>query len=549
MDRIKYLLQYVTEEYQDDRIMDGGKIFRSACFFGAPAVPVLELLLQTWPKCCTDGLLHQFLDHTSSWSSDTTVRAKRLELILYLLDRFPEQARDFNAAKGGLLLHRILGRPDWVDTVPNRVTLIQKLVRLYPESLNIPCSPRDLWSYYSYEHSSSSRPMSGCPLEIVMNRWHEFPAIIKALFSDCEQSGLWTAVQQLSDQQHDLIRIGQIFPHEAIQHNAETGQLPLHAFCERLFSFCFNHWMDEDFNVLYFLRKLNPKAVLTQDSNGDLPLHIACRRMSTNEIEWIGFETLYSKYEIIRALSKRTHGRPFAVPNNKGELPLHLLCLFPNFNRHKLKFYVEKNPNALWHRTQFGQMPIHYCLLSAANIPNDVDTKVLKSIIELLSFKPSASTHEVGGNRSRGIGVFSDDTGVNPVHLACRSWLLTKPEIMEQVLRHFPNCASEANTKGLLPLHVACSNPLVVEVNDEEDNSNEPVGTSDRDSCLIQTIYLLINANPNAATKRSNAGFLPLHYACLQKNPNASLIQLLLTHFPSALTKNCSGADATGVAK
>lgn len=155
-----------------------------------------------------------------------------------------------------------------------------------------------------------------------------------------------------------------------------------------------------------------------------------------------------------------------------------------------VRIFISMYPWSLKQKNANGDLPLHVCL------KRDDHSSLL--ICELLHKFPKSAS-------------IKDSTNSLPLHLACRKHKNTT--CIKALLQHYPT-AAHTKSFGSLPLHHLCQNP----------------------SASVESIKLLLQANPNAATIANSFGNLPLHFICASDKPQIEAIRILISRNPRALT-------------
>ncbi len=95
-----------------------------------------------------------------------------------------------------------------------------------------------------------------------------------------------------------------------------------------------------------------------------------------------------------------------------------------------------------------------------------------------------------------------------PLHVAAAKGVSV--EVIQLLIKEYPDAVKEKDNDGLLPLHYAAAKGVSVEV-----------------------IQLLIKEYPDALKEKDNDGWLPLHYAVEFGTPD-EVLQLLIKEYPDA---------------
>lgn len=262
--------------------------------------------------------------------------------------------------------------------------------------------------------------------------------------------------------------------------------------------------------VLTQLLALNPGASQTTDSQGSTPLHrIAENKYKSN---WIvdGVEELYNSYP----------GALRLVDEN-GRLPLHraasAVTYYSNLEddaimaRSTLVRLLQENEDASHHQDKFGCLPLH--LVAKYGRRWDVQVQALYD----------ANTAAV---RAR--------TGVKYSNRLALHFAAANPNsdcsLVSKLVELNPRGSSQADRKGMLPLHLACdsghawkilesihqANPQAVQ--QAEDNGRGWMALHMAASAVNaddEVISKLVEFHPTAATAADSNGHFPLHLACM----------------------------------
>jgi ankyrin repeat protein len=254
-------------------------------------------------------------------------------------------------------------------------------------------------------------------------------------------------------------------------------------------------------NVLNYLLGLNPAAAKSVDSEGCTPLH----RIAENKYksDWLddGVEKLYSAYP----------GAVRAVDNN-GQLPLHrAACVITyqdsldddvTMTRSTIVRLLQENEDAANHQDDFGCLPLHL----VAKYGRSWDVQV-QALYDSNTAAVRARTGVKYSNRL-------------PLHLVAAN-----PDsdfsLVSKLVELNPRGASQADRKGMLPLHLACE--------------------SGKSWQVVQSIY---EASPEAVEQPEDGrrGWMALHMAASAENADNELIANVAQLHPIAATL----ADASG---
>jgi len=216
--------------------------------------------------------------------------------------------------------------------------------------------------------------------------------------------------------------------------------------------------VDQLVSLLRYFVEHDPDSIHEQDDAGDLPLHIACRRLGL--------------HEVIQYLLEQDP-TTMHISNNSGALPIHMACQF-GASLPIIKYLIEENGGAgtLSARDNRGSLPIHLAC-SRHHAPFE--------IIQYLGVH-SPSTLFVSNNN-----------GALPIHLACQ-FGASLPIIKDLVEGNGGTAETlqAPDNNGYLPLHTLCG-------------SNNP---------SLATVQYLVQTHAAALWTRSFGGDLPVTLAC-----------------------------------
>ena len=279
--------------------------------------------------------------------------------------------------------------------------------------------------------------------------------------------------------------------------------LPLHATCV----------FRAPLSLIEALIQANPDGPGMMDDQGMLPLHLACRNGASRGVV---MTLLNANPSSINARDK------------KGRTPLNLV---ENSNSQNKDVVIEAmqsfriqlensnlppsgvglravSPAVVSGTGKIGEREVDYenrTILFRLILKKDWDGVASR----LNMFPDEASTWIV----TKG---YAGDLRFLPLHKACV--LSPPPQIVDALLKAFPDGVTRSDQDGWLPLHCACF-------------YNAPAASIDH----------LIQADPKATQKKDDDGRLPLHYACLKSAPESVVNQLLNAHIKGALAKDNDG--------
>ena len=277
--------------------------------------------------------------------------------------------------------------------------------------------------------------------------------------------------------------------------------LPLHATCV----------FRAPLSLIEALIQANPEAPGMMDDQGMLPLHLACRNGASRGVV---MTLLNANPSSINARDK------------KGRTPLNLV---ENSNSQNKDVVIEamqafriEMENERLPPVGTGLRAISPAMVAPKVGEREVDYENRTILFRLIlkkdwegvagrlgTFPDEASTWIV----TKG---YTGDLRFLPLHKACV--LNPPPQIIEALIKAFPDGVARADQDGWLPLHCACF-------------YNAPAASIDE----------LIRADTKATTKKDDDGRLPLHYACLKGAPESVVGALLQANVKGALVKDNDG--------
>ena len=303
-----------------------------------------------------------------------------------------------------------------------------------------------------------------------------------------------------------------------------SGNTPLH-------EACMVPSLHNAIPIVEYLTEVKKSDRNVSNNDGDLPLHIACRRkspaivklvnagsISVNKRNAAGNTPLHevcihikqtSSIEELHSYRSSQHSstedtgysmqivkyliteksNPSAC-NKQGELPLHLACRNGCFEIVKLVSRVD-NINS---QTLSGNSPLHEaCMVSDSDV-----ISIVKYLAEVMQCDESICNNE------REL----------PLHIACRRKSL---EMVKLVSRCKPNLKTK---RGNTPFHEAC-------IPTSEFNSRSPFYKA----CLKELLKFLIEMGCDPSCW-NDAGRTPLHYLCESDADTAAIEYILSTQKP-----------------
>ena len=227
--------------------------------------------------------------------------------------------------------------------------------------------------------------------------------------------------------------------------------------------------------VKYLTEHCDPTV---RNSNGELPLHLACA---------------YKPLEVMKLVSNCDVN---AKTSHTGNTPLHIAC--KRGSAEIVKYLVEERRCDTTVRNGNGELPLHIACTHKSLV-----------VVKLVSkCDLNAKTHH---------------TGNTPLHIACeRRNIETVKYLVEE--RHCDTTVRNGN--GELPLHIACTHKSLEVVKlvskcDLNAKTHHTGNTPLHIACErrnIETVKYLVEERHCDTTVRNGNGELPLHIACTHKS-------------------------------
>lgn len=275
-------------------------------------------------------------------------------------------------------------------------------------------------------------------------------------------------------------------------------------------------------NSLRQLLAANPAAAAKANNRNQTPLRLHCQRRNASA-------------EVAKILYDAHPEAVFVLDSQDGWAPLHYAASNTNFEL--IQFLVQANPEAVRVRTSKGETALH--LLCRQNL----GVQQVPAIDCLLAAYPDA--------------VIQRDSQhfYTPLHLLCLAGARVSLEVVERLLEANSQAAEIADAEHYLPLHHACENgceaPVVAAILQSYTSAAYSM-TRKQDSALslactcnksVETVQMLIQANPDALVKKNDYGFAPLHCVCRAYQPRMGIVQALLDACPSCVSLKTHGGE------
>jgi ankyrin repeat protein len=443
------------------------KFFHDACRNERLTDGILRYLLQYFPNAARAvGEEGRLPLQIACFNKNVT-----LNMVHLLIDAFPDSVRHENN-KGSMPLHALCGNKHLNEEVV--LEILKLLVEKCPESVrqtsrdsNLPIHPAAAFQSPGFcRLLIEAYPGS----ERITNIYGYLP-----FHAACQCNTVATAKY-----------LYQLYP-ESINVAAKGGTYPIHCAIRGL---TLRSNPKDGIEVVKFLLECNPDALI---STGETPLHIACR------IENVTLE--------IVQLLVDAFPESLCHEENKGYIPLHLLCLNKNLDEEVrwdiLKLLMGRCLEPVRHAATESNLPIH---IAAAN----QSPEFCRLLIEAYSESERKT----------------NDNGQLPFHYACRCNTVATAKYLYQL---YPESISVANNRGRYPIHWAIAGL--------KRRSNPKDG--------IEVMRFLLDCNPDVVLQK-HQGKLPLYWVCKEtQSDNTSkliaylqVLQILYDAYPEAIESN-----------
>lgn len=298
------------------------------------------------------------------------------------------------------------------------------------------------------------------------------------------------------------------------------GSVPLHCACSAPESMLPPGVIDR-------LIRVSSASVGRLNSLGQTPLHLHCQRRDASTS--VAEKLLDSAPDSLH-LRDRTSGRGFS--------PLHYAAL--NCNHALMKLLTKRDPLSASVVSMFSsRTPLH--ILCQQNLTTHED---LESVQCLLEADPGAATRT------------DQNTLFTPLHLICRGTRGIYFPIVEALVRTAPEALLIQDFNGYLPLHHACENgadATIIKCLLDSGKQAAFMQTRKNDTALslacttnksVESVKLLLEANPAATLQPNDYGFLPIHCSCRAYQAQVSIVRELLRACPQSVLKTTNGGES-----
>ena len=488
---IKFMLQgnmeaakYVTGE-------EGMNLLHMACKRGA-SLATVSLIVDAYPEACqrtsANGILPLHYYCESGELLD-------MEVLRYLVDTYSPALQ--HIGRNGIPLVLAAGE---------RLEVVKFLTDQYT-----PDHPRTIAKCY---HAVARK---GTP-EVIQYFAKIFPTGFASLF-DFGCTILHSACQERFQSQRRLQNLLDIYP-ESVHMADERRNLPLHHACEVKDNLA---WPD----AILFILLNNPRAAMTEDRFGQLPLH----KFLSKRIHQSASKTAsYVVKELLQAYPAAVR-----IVGRDGILPIHLACKYGH-DTSILKLLVDLYPESLRRPARVDGLPIHIAAkehesLEAIQYLADSYKQALNTYIYGLGLPLHCALRRVqeDDDSSNRECLIPQMNGIR-IPLLCSAQifeyllglryqqeyvphtvlqdpdLLEKEEIMGFLIRRCKdkNQFGRKDSMGCVPIHYAVSSDVGAEF-----------------------ISYLLEIFPESARVIDKSNSLPLHYALRDKDPSTSVALLL----------------------
>ena len=288
----------------------------------------------------------------------------------------------------------------------------------------------------------------------------------------------------------------------------------------------------------------DPDSIRLQDTNGDLPIHIAC-----------------GKHAHIPLLEFLLEQDPDSIrsQNESGSLPLHMVFHNMSPPLDMLRFLVQRYPDSVRSRDTNGDLPIHIACGELAHIPLlefllEQDPDSIRSQNESGSLPLHMAFHNMSppldmlrflvqrdpdSVRSR------DGNGDLPIHLACQIFR-APDELIRFLVEQDVATLHIPSRDGALPLHWACHSDAAIAaikylverggagtLTALDGNGALPLHRTCQFTERLEVVEYLVKANPASVSVRTLNGDFPVTLAC--RNSTLDVIFVLLKNYPNVV--------------
>lgn len=331
--------------------------------------------------------------------------------------------------------------------------------------------------------------------------------------------GISTRHIEVEDMNQILDVLLEPFPTIGTMRNGD-GSVPLHCACSAPESMLPPGVIDR-------LIRASPASVSRLNTSGQTPLHIHCERRNASE---------HVAEQLLNLAPDSIHLRDRAL--GRGFTPIHYAAL--NSNHALMALLTRRDPLAAGVAAMSSsRTPLH--ILCQQNPTTDGDLESIKCLLEAA---PRAAT------RTDQSALFT------PLHLICRGTRTIYLPIVEALVRAAPEALLIQDFNGYLPLHHACENgadAAIVRCLLDAEKQAASMLTRKSDTALslactanksVETVRILLEANPAASLQPNDYGFLPIHCSCRAYQAQGLIVRELLRVCPQAALKTTNGGES-----
>jgi ankyrin repeat protein len=217
--------------------------------------------------------------------------------------------------------------------------------------------------------------------------------------------------------------------------------------------------------------KARPETLKATNTQGSLPLHVACGHQAS--------------LEVVQYLAEQWP-EGLTTKNVTGDIPLHFACSL-EAPLAVVEYLVEKSPDSVEGANVNGCLPLHVACANRAPLA------VIQSLVDQWPETVKASNTQ----------------GSLPLHIACGH--KASLEVIQYLVEQWPEALEMKNVNGHLPLHFALSLEESLEV-----------------------VKYLVRKSPESVKGENVNGCLPLHVACANTVP-LKVVQCLVEKWPEAV--------------
>ena len=278
-------------------------------------------------------------------------------------------------------------------------------------------------------------------------------------------------------------------------------------------------------NVLQNLLQAYSTGASRLDSRSRLPLHVhCCRRITSPEVTRL---LINAHCQGLRTLDQ----------TDECWAPLHYACAKPDAEL--VELLLKADPFAARLRSRTGETPLH---VLCRQRPFEAHLPAVQVLLE-------AAVEAPGWRNSKG--------SLTPLHILCRYRGASVP-IARAIIAACPSAAGISDGDSYLPIHYACEvgvDPAIVRDLIDAFPYGSKAMTRKNDTALslacaantsVETVRMLLYANPSATSTANDYGFIPLHCVSRAYHPSPEITRMILEADPESVTVLTNG-DETAI--